>query len=46
MAGGVDYFTHCNATGVHDLWFGEQEKKENGYLTDLIPQRAVDYEGA
>lgn len=45
MAGGVDYFTHCSSTGDHDLWFGEEEKKEEGYLTDLITQRSVDYIG-
>ncbi|NPC57140.1 sulfatase family protein [Caenimonas soli] len=43
MSGGVDYFTHCSSTGAHDLWFGEEEKKEEGYLTDLISRRAVDY---
>ncbi len=43
MAGGVDYFTHCNSTGVHDLSFGEEEEKEDGYLTDLISHHAVDY---
>ena len=43
MAGGVDYFTHCASTGTHDLWFGEQERAEEGYLTDLISERAVDY---
>ncbi len=43
MAGGVDYFTHCASTGAHDLWFGEEEKAEPGYLTDLISKRAVDY---
>ncbi|MEJ7929134.1 sulfatase-like hydrolase/transferase [Ramlibacter sp. AN1015] len=43
MAGGVDYFTHCSSTGEHDLWFGEEEKKEEGYLTDLLSRRAVDY---
>ncbi len=43
MSGGVDYFTHCSSGGSHDLWFGEEEKKEAGYLTDLITQRAVDY---
>ena len=43
MAGGVDYFTHCAGTGVHDLWFGEEERKEEGYLTDLITNRSVDY---
>jgi arylsulfatase A-like enzyme len=43
MSGGVDYFTHCSSTGEHDLYFGEDEKKEDGYLTDLLSSRAVDY---
>lgn len=43
MAGGVDYFTHCASNGTHDLWFGEQERKEQGYLTDLISEHSVDY---
>jgi arylsulfatase A-like enzyme len=43
MSGGVDYFMHCSSTGEHDLYFGEQEKKEDGYLTDLLSTRAVDY---
>ncbi|MCC2636194.1 MAG: arylsulfatase precursor-like protein [Ramlibacter sp.] len=43
MSGGVDYFTHCSSNGQHDLWFGEEERAEEGYLTDLISHRAVDY---
>jgi arylsulfatase A-like enzyme len=43
MAGGVDYFTHCSSAGHHDLWFGEEERVEEGYLTDLITNRSVDY---
>ncbi|MBX3655278.1 MAG: sulfatase-like hydrolase/transferase [Ramlibacter sp.] len=43
MSGGVDYFTHCSSNGAHDLWFGEEERQEEGYLTDLISRRAVDY---
>ncbi|WP_430300192.1 sulfatase family protein [Ramlibacter paludis] len=43
MSGGVDYFSHCSSNGQHDLWFGEEEKQEEGYLTDLISHRAVDY---
>src|SRR5512140_347041 len=43
MSGGVDYFTHCAFTGAHDLWSGEEEQQEVGYLTDLISHRAVDY---
>jgi arylsulfatase A-like enzyme len=43
MSGGVDYFTHCSSTGAHDLWLGDEEKHEEGYLTDLISRRAVDW---
>ena len=43
MSGGVDYFTHCSSNGQHDLWFGEEERAEEGYLTDLISRRAVDW---
>ncbi|MBT9597470.1 MAG: sulfatase-like hydrolase/transferase [Vitreoscilla sp.] len=45
MSGGVDYFSHCTNTGAHDLWEGEEEVQDIGYLTDLITQRAVDYIG-
>lgn len=43
MSGGVDYFTHCSNNGTHDLYFGEAEHSEEGYLTDLLSRRAVDY---
>jgi arylsulfatase A-like enzyme len=43
MSGGVDYFTHCSSSGDHDLWFGEEERAQEGYLTDLLSERAVDY---
>jgi arylsulfatase A-like enzyme len=43
MSGGVDYFTHCSSTGTHDLWLGEEEHAEEGYLTDMLSTRAVDY---
>ena len=43
MSGGVDYFTHCTSAGHHDLYLGEQSHTEEGYLTDLLSQRAVDY---
>jgi len=45
MSGGVDYFTHCDSAGRHDLWNGEEAHHEEGYLTDLLSQRAVDYVG-
>ncbi len=43
MSGGVDYFSHCASNGAHDLWRGEDEVHDEGYLTDLISQRAVEY---
>jgi arylsulfatase A-like enzyme len=43
MSGGVDYFTHCDSAARHDLWAGEEDKQEEGYLTDLLSRRAVDY---
>ncbi len=43
MSGGVDYFTHCSNNGTHDLYLGEAEHAQEGYLTDLISHRAVDY---
>ncbi|MFZ2648890.1 MAG: sulfatase-like hydrolase/transferase [Burkholderiaceae bacterium] len=43
MSGGVDYFAHTASNGVHDLWQGEQECHDVGYLTDLISRRAVDF---
>ncbi|MBH1963524.1 MAG: sulfatase-like hydrolase/transferase [Comamonadaceae bacterium] len=43
MSGGVDYFTHCSSNGSHDLYLGEEEHAQEGYLTDLISDRSVDY---
>ncbi len=41
MSGGVDYFRHVASTGAHDLWEGEAETQDIGYLTDLLSERAV-----
>jgi len=43
MSGGVDYFSHCSSAGQHDLFIGEEEQQVEGYLTDLISERGVDY---
>jgi arylsulfatase A-like enzyme len=43
LSGGMDYFTHRDTAGVHDLWDGEAEVQRTGYLTDLISERAVEY---
>ena len=43
MSGGVDYFSHKDSAGNHDLYDGEAEVQRTGYLTDLISERAVEY---
>jgi len=43
MSGGVDYFTHRDSTGQLDLWEGEREVERDGYLTDLLTERAVEF---
>ncbi|HRH89264.1 MAG TPA: sulfatase-like hydrolase/transferase [Rubrivivax sp.] len=43
MSGGVDYFSHADSAGRHDLFEGEAEQAQDGYLTDLISQRAADW---
>ncbi len=43
LSGGVDYFTHCSSGGIHDLWLGDEAQQEEGYLTDLLSRRSVDY---
>jgi arylsulfatase A-like enzyme len=43
MSGGVDYFTHADSAGRHDLFEGHAECPTDGYLTDLITQRALDW---
>jgi arylsulfatase A-like enzyme len=43
LSGGFDYFTHCDTAGVHDLWDGESEIHRQGYMTDLLSERAAEY---
>jgi arylsulfatase A-like enzyme len=43
MSGGVDYFTHRDSSGAHDLFDGEAAAARAGYLTDLISERAVEF---
>src|SRR5688572_18946912 len=42
LSGGFDYFTHRDTAGVHDLWDGEREVEREGYMTDLITERAIE----
>ena len=43
LSGGMDYFTHRDTAGIHDLFENETEIHRMGYLTDLISERAVEY---
>jgi arylsulfatase A-like enzyme len=40
--GAVDFFSHTGFGG-HDLWEGDEEVFKEGYLTDLLTDRAVDF---
>ncbi|HUN68986.1 MAG TPA: sulfatase-like hydrolase/transferase [Burkholderiales bacterium] len=43
LSGGMDYFTHRDTAGIHDLYENETEVHRKGYLTDLISERAVEF---
>jgi arylsulfatase A-like enzyme len=43
MSGGVDYFTHKDPNGESDLYEDERPIEKEGYLTDLITERAVSF---
>ncbi len=43
LGGGIDYFSHCDRAGVHDLYENGAETHRIGYMTDLISQRAVEF---
>jgi arylsulfatase A-like enzyme len=40
--GALDYYTNLNARGEHDLWDGDVAVHANGYLTDVLGDRAVE----
>lgn len=40
--GAVDFFSHLGFGG-HDLWEGDEQVTREGYLTDLLTERAVDF---
>jgi arylsulfatase A-like enzyme len=41
-SGVADYYSHQNARQQHDLWEGDEPVTRDGYLTDLLGDRAVD----
>jgi arylsulfatase A-like enzyme len=40
-SGAADYYSHNNTRGGHDLWEGAESVHDDGYLTDLLGDRAV-----
>lgn len=42
-SGYVDYYQHTDSTGQPDLFAGDERTKAEGYLTDLITQKSVQY---
>ena len=45
LSGGADYFTHKDANGELDLYEGAVPVERNGYMTNLLTERALDYIG-
>lgn len=43
LDGAMDYFTHIDTLGKKDLYEGETPVGMDGYYTDLITDRSVDY---
>ena len=43
LSGGLDYFTHRDTSGAHDLFENEAETHVKGYLTDLISEKAISF---
>jgi arylsulfatase A-like enzyme len=43
MGGGIDYFSHRDWRGEHDLYDGNEPTHASGYATDLFTDRAVDF---
>ncbi len=42
-SGGVDYFNHQTMKGRHDLWANGEPAHVDGYLTDVLSDRAIDF---
>lgn len=43
LGGSVDYFSYVNRSGIRDLYDGDREVEAQGYLTDLLSERAVGF---
>jgi arylsulfatase A-like enzyme len=42
-AGGADYFAHTDPRGNPDLWHNETAVEREGYLTDILSRKAVEF---
>lgn len=43
VSGNVDYISHIDQEGYADWWNNENLRKEEGYLTELITDRSIDF---
>jgi arylsulfatase A len=43
VSGNVDYHSHVDNSGVPDWWHNLEKVEEEGYVTDLITQHAIDF---
>jgi arylsulfatase A len=43
VSGNVDYHSHYDGTGIYDWWNNLDIFEEEGYVTDLITEHAVDF---
>ena len=43
VSGNVDYHTHIDQADIADWWEGAEKVPEEGYVTDLITNHAVDF---
>ncbi|TWT71406.1 sulfatase-like hydrolase/transferase [Crateriforma conspicua] len=42
-SGNIDFVSHVGDHDEHDWWHGREETKEEGYVTDLINEYAIDF---
>jgi arylsulfatase A-like enzyme len=40
-SGALDYYTHLNTRGAHDLWDGDVKAERQGYVTDILGDHAT-----
>ena len=43
VSGNVDYHTHIDQADIADWWKGLEKTPEEGYVTDLVTEHAVDF---